>query len=103
MAVKLADPGELRRAPRLYILVFLDQKAPLLQVVALNRPIIAVVAHAGMLLSGIPAINELSNLYSNERRTDYGRSGSIGLEPDVAAPRRSAIKFFDARKNRSCG
>lgn len=65
MTIEVADPRKLRRPPGLDLLVLLNQKPPLLQVVAFNRPVKAIVAHR-VRSSGGPAINELSNLYSND-------------------------------------
>ena len=45
VAVERADAGKMRRPPRLHRLLFRNQETPLLQIVALDRPVIAVVTH----------------------------------------------------------
>jgi hypothetical protein len=88
MAIKLAHAGKLPRAPSLDLLIFFDQKPPLLQVIALNRAVKAVVAHCWTLLSGVPAISELSNLYNCERSEAIQQNRSGLLDCFVAcAPR----------------
>src|SRR5206468_2388576 len=65
VAVEISDPLEQLRPPSLHRLIFRDQKTPLLQVVAFNRPIKAVVAHR-TLLSRMDSISELVNMHSND-------------------------------------
>jgi hypothetical protein len=45
MTVEVPDPAERRRPARFHFLIFRDQEPPLLHIIALNRPVEAVVAH----------------------------------------------------------
>src|SRR3954447_20699425 len=65
VSVEVADPLEQRRPAGLHRLIFRDQKPPLLQVVAFNRPVVAVVAHRIVLRCSDP-ISELVNMHSND-------------------------------------
>src|SRR6476620_12212553 len=65
VAVEVPDPLEQLRPAGLHRLIFRDQKPPLLQVVAFNRPVVAVVAHRIVLQRSDP-ISELVNMHSND-------------------------------------
>src|SRR5690348_4281909 len=71
MAIKIPDPLELLRLAGLHRLIFRDQKSPLLQVVAFNCPVVAVIAHRIVLQRSDP-ISELVNLHNCEEATDLG-------------------------------
>src|SRR5437660_2472170 len=63
MAVEIPNPLEQLRPAGLHRLIFRDQKPPLLQVIAFNRPVVAVVAHRIVLPWSDP-ISELVNMHS---------------------------------------
>jgi predicted DCC family thiol-disulfide oxidoreductase YuxK len=63
VTVKIAHPPERRRSPRLHLLVFRDQKSPLLNIVSLNRPVEAVVAHR-IAPFKVDSISELVNMHN---------------------------------------
>src|SRR5438445_6626844 len=65
MAVEIPNPLEQLRPAGLHRLIFRDQKPPLLQVIAFNRPVVAVVAHRIVLQWSDP-ISELVNMHSND-------------------------------------
>src|SRR5438552_17598283 len=65
MAVEIPDPLEHLRSAGLHRLIFRDQKPPLLQVIAFNRPVVAVVAHRIVLQWSDP-ISELVNMHNCE-------------------------------------
>src|SRR5437868_2741821 len=67
VAVEISNPLEQLRPPSLHRLIFRDQKPPLLQVIAFNRPVIAVVAHRIVLPWSDP-ISELVNMHNCEER-----------------------------------
>src|SRR5437870_12673736 len=69
MAVEIPNPLEQLRPAGLHRLVFRDQKPPLLQVIAFNRPVVAVVAHRIVLQWSDP-ISELVNMHNCEERSD---------------------------------
>ena len=69
VAVEIPDPLEQLRPAGFHRLIFRDQKPPFLQVVAFNRPVVAVVAHR-IVLPGIDPISELVNLHNCEERSD---------------------------------
>src|SRR5215208_552892 len=69
VAVEIPNPLEHLGPAGFHSLVFRDQKTPLLQVVAFNRPIVAVVAHWIVLLRSDP-ISELVNMHNCEERSD---------------------------------
>src|SRR6185369_9658360 len=69
VSVEVADPLELRRPAGLHRLIFRDQKPPLLQVVAFNRPVVAVVAHRIVLRWSDP-ISELVNMHNCKEQRD---------------------------------
>src|SRR5438105_13856319 len=66
MAVEIPNPLEQLRPAGLHRLIFRDQKPPLLQVIAFNRPVVAVVAHRIVLPWSDP-ISELVNMHNCER------------------------------------
>ena len=66
MAVKIPNPAERLRPPGFHRLIFRDQKPPFLQIIPLNRPVIAVVAHR--ILRREDSISELVNMHRNEPR-----------------------------------
>ncbi|MCJ2143935.1 hypothetical protein, partial [Methylobacterium sp. E-066] len=66
MAIEGADRPERLRASGFDRLVFFDQEAPLLDVVPLDRPVKAVVAHRKALQGQRAAISEFVNLHSND-------------------------------------
>ncbi|WP_291613743.1 hypothetical protein, partial [Bradyrhizobium sp.] len=53
----------------LYRLVLRDQKTPLLQIIAFNRPVIAVVAHR-IILQWSDPISELVNMHNCEEQSE---------------------------------
>src|SRR5213596_1145458 len=65
MAVEIPNPLEHLRSAGLHRLIFRDQKPPLLQVIAFNRPVVAVVAHRIVLQWSDP-ISEFVNMHSND-------------------------------------
>ena len=64
MAVEIPDPAERFRPAGLHRLIFRDQKSPFLQIIPLNRPVVAVVAHR--ILRQGDSISELVNMHSND-------------------------------------
>jgi hypothetical protein len=65
MAVEIPHRPERRRPARLYSLILWNQKSPLLQIVALDRPVIAVITHRIVLQWSDP-ISELVNMHNCE-------------------------------------
>src|SRR4029453_9841297 len=65
VAVEVADPLEQRGSTSFHRLIFRDQKTPLLQIVAFNRPVVAIVAHRIVLRWSDP-ISELVNMHSKD-------------------------------------
>src|SRR3954454_339159 len=65
VAVEIPNPLERRRLAGLDRFILGDQKSPLLQIVALDRPVIAVVSHRIVLQRSDP-ISELVNMHSND-------------------------------------
>src|SRR5205823_2545447 len=66
VAVEIPNPIEQLRPAALHRLISWYQKPPLLQVIAFNRPVVAVVAHRIVLPWSDP-ISELVNMHSCER------------------------------------
>src|SRR5215470_5209194 len=87
MTVEVPDTMESRRPAGLYRLVLRDQKSPLLQIVAFNRPVIAVIAHRIVLQRSDP-ISELVNMHNCERSEAIQLAAARKLDCFVAcAPR----------------
>src|SRR5262249_25823918 len=91
MAIKIPDPPELLRPAGLHCLIFRDQKSPLLQVVAFNCPVVAVIAHRIVLQRSDP-ISELVNMHNCERSEAISATYASGGDCFVAlrAPRNDA-------------
>ena len=64
MTVEIPDPAEHLRPASLHRLIFRNQKPPFLKIIALNRPIVAVIAHRILLRED--SISELVNIHSND-------------------------------------
>src|SRR5437588_8089573 len=100
MAVEIPNPLEQLRPAGLHRLIFRDQKPPLLQVIAFNRPVVAVVAHRIVLQWSDP-ISELVNMHNCARgeaihlagrSVSYGgRVGSTRLRPAFADAEKTGI------------
>src|SRR5438552_18052302 len=82
MAVEIPNPLEHLRSAGLHRLIFRDQKSPLLQVIAFNRPVVAVVAHRIVLQWSDP-ISEFVNMHSN----DGGAPNAPLRRPSPSRPR----------------
>src|SRR5207248_10696629 len=78
VAVEIPNPLEQLRPAGLYRLIFRDQEPPLLQVIAFNRPVVAVVAHRIVLRWSDP-ISELVNMHNCERSEEAIHSWRDGL------------------------
>ena len=90
MSVEVADPLEQRGSTSLHRLIFRDQKPPLLQIVAFNRPVVAVVAHRIVLQRSDP-ISELVNMHNCEerlRRPFFACCASFAGQESAEAPQR---------------
>ncbi|MEH2494755.1 hypothetical protein V1294_001234 [Bradyrhizobium sp. AZCC 1678] len=79
VAVEIPNPLEQLRPARLYRLVLRDQEPPLLQVIAFNRPVIAVIAHWIVLQRSDP-ISELVNMHNCERSEAIHVSASRAMD-----------------------
>src|SRR5437879_3431123 len=100
MVVELPNPLEQLRPAGLHRLIFRDQKPPLLQIIAFNRPVVAVVAHRIVLQWSDP-ISELVNMHNCARgeaidlagrSVSYGgRVGSTRLRPAFADAEKTGI------------
>src|SRR5579872_4900605 len=71
MTVEVSNTAERRRSTRLHLLIFRDQEPPLLNVIAFNCPVEAVVAHRIPLWDGFDhRISEHAQLRGAERRSN---------------------------------
>src|SRR5258707_13758836 len=78
MTVKIPDPAERLLPAGLHRLIFRDQKPPFLQIIPLNRPVVAIVAHRILLPLRKDSISELVNMHNCEERLVRRSSTSEG-------------------------
>src|SRR5579872_656960 len=86
MTVEVSNTAERRRSTRLHLLIFRDQEPPLLNVIAFNCPVEAVVAHRIPLWDGFDhRISEHAQLRANGSREGAPDDRLRGSNPETKA------------------